>query len=102
MYEVKKMLNCKHKWIPYMLGSQVCSTCGINRSSTGYKYIKIKYYKYTFATNSFYVRSGEYGNIKLMKEAPKPSNFAKYVVLNAPIWVTKSIPEYIPKGIRKW
>jgi hypothetical protein len=30
----------KHKWIPYILGSQVCALCGINRASTGYKYDK--------------------------------------------------------------
>jgi len=28
----------KHKWMRSMLGSQVCSTCGVNRSVTGYKY----------------------------------------------------------------
>jgi hypothetical protein len=37
---VPKPKSHKHKWVKYMLGSQVCSICGINRASTGYKYKK--------------------------------------------------------------
>lgn len=33
----------EHEWMPYMLGSQVCAKCGINRASTGYKYEKEGY-----------------------------------------------------------
>jgi len=28
----------KHKWMKYAFGAQLCSICGINRASTGYKY----------------------------------------------------------------
>lgn len=35
-----KKVDHTHKWIPYVLGSQVCAICGINRASTGYKYKK--------------------------------------------------------------
>ncbi|MEO9308967.1 MAG: hypothetical protein ABI337_01575 [Nitrososphaera sp.] len=28
----------KHKWVPYMLGSQVCSICGVNRVDADPKY----------------------------------------------------------------
>ena len=35
-------MTCKHKWIPYAFGAQVCAKCGINRASTGYKYPKRK------------------------------------------------------------
>lgn len=34
----RKLLSHKHLWMKYMLGSQVCKICGINRSETGYKY----------------------------------------------------------------
>ena len=37
-----KIRKHKHKWINYAFGSQVCSVCGINKASTGYKYPKIK------------------------------------------------------------
>jgi len=33
-----KKSKCKHRWIPYIFGSQVCAKCGINRASVGYKY----------------------------------------------------------------
>lgn len=32
------VMKHKHKWMKFDYGSQVCSICGINRSSTGYKY----------------------------------------------------------------